>query len=147
MISLDVFIKTIISRNLSENADCFKNILLELRATARKARTASASDTMPLPSIHEGEKPMVVSPSRLPFFLAQTVGPRSHQRWGRLRAAGQIPALSASMACFICPGLFWAARWARFGAWAAERRDKNAYSIKHASFINCRSVAHAPNLT
>ena len=51
------------------NADLFKNILLELRFTARKARTASASDTMPLPSIHEGEKPMVVSPSWLPFFL------------------------------------------------------------------------------
>ena len=39
-------------------------------------------------------------PSRaLPFPYA-TVGPRSHQRWGRLRAAGQMPALSASMACF-----------------------------------------------
>ena len=59
-------------------------------------------------------------PSRaLPFPYA-TVGPRSHQRWGRLRADGQRPALSASMACFICPGLFLAARWARFGAWAAK---------------------------
>ncbi|MBR2864987.1 MAG: hypothetical protein IKC13_01780, partial [Elusimicrobiaceae bacterium] len=66
---------------------------------------------------------------------------------GRLRAAGQIPALSASMACFICPGLFWADRWARFGAWAAERHDKNAKPIQYGGFIDCRSVAHAPNLT
>ena len=47
----------------------------------------------------------------------------------------------------ICSGLFWAARRVRFGAWAAERRDKSAYSIKHASFNYCRPVAHAPNLT
>ena len=53
------------------NADLFKNVLLELRTTARKARTASASDTLDVPSFHEGKKPMVVSPSRLPFFLAQ----------------------------------------------------------------------------
>jgi len=51
------------------------------------------------------------------------------------------------MACFICPGLFWAARRARFGAWAAEKRDKNAKSIQYGGFIDCRSVAHAPNLT
>ena len=38
----------------------FKNILLELRATARKARIVSASDTLDVPSIHEGEKPMAV---------------------------------------------------------------------------------------
>ena len=53
----------------SGSAGLFENILLELRATARKARTASASDTLDVPSIHEGEKPMVVSPSWLPFFL------------------------------------------------------------------------------
>jgi len=51
------------------------------------------------------------------------------------------------MACFICPGLFWAARWARFGAWAAEKRDKNAKPIQYGGFIDCRPVAHAPNLT
>ena len=47
-----------------------------------------------------GGKTNVFSPSWLPFFLPQTVGPRSHLWWGRLRAAGQIPALSASMAFF-----------------------------------------------
>ena len=31
----------------------------------------SASDTLDVPSIHEGEKPRVVSPSWLPFFLSQ----------------------------------------------------------------------------
>ena len=86
-------------------------------------------------------------PSRaLPFPYA-TVGPRSHQRWGRLRAAGQRPARSASMACFICLGLFWAARWARFGAWADERHDKNTKLVQYGGFIDCFSVAHAPNLT
>ena len=86
-------------------------------------------------------------PLAAPLFPFATVGPRSHLWWGRLRADGQMPALSASMACFICPGLFWAARRARFGAWAAERRDKNAYSIKYADLIYYCSVAHAPNLT
>ena len=128
------------------NADLFKNIFLKLRFTARKARTVSASGPPIVPSIHEGEKPMFFPPRGSPFSLHNRrsslpplVGPAA--------AAGQIPALSASMACFICPGLFWAARRARFGAWAAERRDKSAYSIKHASFNYCRSVAHAPNLT
>ena len=61
----------IIPRNRSKSADYFKNILWELRFTAREARTASASDTLDVPSFHEGEKPMVVSPSRLPFFLTR----------------------------------------------------------------------------
>jgi len=86
-------------------------------------------------------------PLALSLFLARAVGPRSHLWWGRLRAAGQMPALSASMACFICPGLFLAARWARFGAWADEKHDKNDKPIQCGGFIDCRSVAHAPNLT
>ena len=78
-----------------------------------------------------------------PLFPCATVGPRSHQRWGRLRAAGQMPALSASMACFIVPGLFWAARRARFGAWAAERRDKNANPIQLAcELFPCQPLIH-----
>ena len=55
----------------SESADSFKNVLLKLRFTARKARIVSASGPPIVPSIHEGEKPMVVSPSWLPFFLPQ----------------------------------------------------------------------------
>ena len=86
-------------------------------------------------------------PLAAPLFPSATVGPRSHLWWGRLRAAGQMPALSASMAYFICSGLFLAARRARFGAWAAEKRDKNAKPIQYGGFIDCRSVAHAPNLT
>ena len=51
-----------------------------------------------------------------------------------------MPALSASMACFICPGLFWAARWARFGAWADEKHDKNAKPIQYGGFICFRQL-------
>ena len=98
------------------------------------------------PQFTRGKNPCFF-PLAAPLFPSATVGPRSHLWWGRLRADGQKTALSASMACFICPGLFGAARWARFGAWADEKHNKNAYSIKYADLIYCRSVAHAPNLT
>ena len=59
----------IIPRNRSKSADYFKNILWELRFTAREARTASASDTLDVPSFHEGEKPMFFPPRGSPFSL------------------------------------------------------------------------------
>ena len=69
------------------NADLFKNVLLELRFTARKARTVSASGRTHLPSIHEGEKPMFFPPRGSPFSfrnrrssLPPLVGPAAGRR-------------------------------------------------------------------
>ena len=72
------------------------------------------------------------SPSRLPFFLAQTVGPRSHQRWGRLRAAGQRPALSASMACFYLLDLIFNASMGQIRRLGGRktRQKRQTYSIR-----------------
>ena len=50
----------------SDHVFVFKTLFQD---ASRKARTVSASDTLDVPSFHEGEKPMVVSPSWLPFFL------------------------------------------------------------------------------
>ena len=62
-----VYLKTIIPRRRSENADSLKNILLEIRFTDRKARIVSASGPPIVPSIHEGEKPMFFPSRALPF--------------------------------------------------------------------------------
>jgi len=53
------------------------------------------------------------------------------------------------MACFICLGLFWAARRARFGAWAAKRRlwfhafifnlDGKIRGFYHLNIVNNKS--------
>ena len=63
----NVFFETPIHR--SESADLFKNILLELRSTARKARIVSAPAALICPKIKRGKDPWSFSPLGSPFSL------------------------------------------------------------------------------
>ena len=90
---------------------------------------------------------MVVSPSRLPFFLPQTVGPRSHLKMGPAAGRRTKARPKRLNGLFYLLDLILYASTGQVGAWADEKHDKNAENIQCGGFIDCRPVAHAPNLT
>ena len=62
------------------NADLFKNILLELRATARKARIVSAPAALICPNSKRGKDPWSFSPLGSPFSFKNLHAKNSQER-------------------------------------------------------------------
>ena len=84
----DVFVfKIFIPRNRSDRVNSFKNILLELRATARKARIVSAPAALICPNSKRGKDPWSFSPLGSPFSF--TTRPEKRQNAAHAITAGR----------------------------------------------------------
>ena len=88
-------------RDFSKDIYIFKNTHSKKPLGKRGPRVRPAA--LLCPHFTRGKNPCFF-PLVAPLFPSATVGPRSHLWWDRLRADGQMPALSASMACFYLPG-------------------------------------------